>query len=326
MATGKVNAGIFSAHMDNIPQEALDAQAAVVKRFNPLGYDFHQIRTGMRHGYTLDAIWHLNGVYVRPEFADYKPQFKYDVIMFLDIDCIPLTEYALNSYIQQAYDGVLVGNIQRTNHIQNNQHVFVAPSAMAISVDTFKSIGSPSAIETARSDVGEEYTWLAEQTGAYINMYMPLSFDAAPAESPSWALADGMPHYGRGTTFGGQFGGMFWHNFQSFHPGQHERFMAKCNSILHDGDNDDGKSQHIQPHPSPQPDQAQPTQLVTAMDFKTGVPRVDADGKQYTVHQVLPDYDRMVRLLMIDAHADHRRFKLKRLSREMVKDAETQAA
>jgi len=59
------------------------------------------------------------------------------------------------------------------------------------------------------------------------------------------------------------------------------------------------------------------------MDFKTGVPRVDADGKQYTVMEVLPDYDRMVRLLMIDAHAAHRRFKLKRLTREQVKDADT---
>jgi len=254
----KVNAGIFSAHMDNIPREALDAQAAVVKRFNPNDYDFHQIRTGMRHGYTLDAIWHLNGVYVRPEFAEYKAQFQYDVIMFLDIDCIPLNDQALDSYIQQAYNGVLVGNIQRTNHIQNNQHVFVAPSAMAISVKTFRDLGSPSAVETARSDVGEEYSFAAQARSVPLKMWMPLSFDAAPAESPSWALADGMPHYGRGTTFGDESGmPLTWHNFQSFHLGQHERFMAKCDSILHNGVSH-GKSQHIQSHPAPQSDQAQP--------------------------------------------------------------------
>jgi hypothetical protein len=160
--------------------------------------------------------------------------------MFLDIDAVPLNDSAIDLYVEQAYNGALVGNIQRTNHIENGQHTFVAPSAMAISVSTFLTIGKPSAIETYRSDVGEEFSWLSEKKGIKIVKYMPLKFEAAPAEAlEGWALADGMPRYGLGTTFGNLETGeeTFWHNFQVRFPGQPERFMNKCNELLNDGGN-----------------------------------------------------------------------------------------
>jgi hypothetical protein len=218
----------------------------VVDKFNISKHPFYQINTKFRHGHSMDAAWVINGTRVNGSPVNGLPQkFTHDVILFLDIDALPLNDKAIDEYIHWASEGVLVGNIQRSNHIQNNQHTFVAPSAMAISESTFLTIGSPSAIETYRSDVGEEYTWLAEKAGIKVMKFMPLRFDAPPAESPSWALADGMPHYGRGTTFGSRMtpisegaGGSaietFWHNFQSFHPGQHERFMAKVAEIMGD--------------------------------------------------------------------------------------------
>lgn len=227
--------GIFSFYMSNIPQEALEAQKKVVEKFNVSKHPHHQILTQMRHGHSMDAAWHCNGIQVRKELTQVQKQFDYDVMFFLDIDALPLNERAIDSYSSQAYNGILVGNIQRTNHIQNNQHVFVAPSAMAISVETFWTIGRPSAIETPRSDVAEEYTWLTEKMGQKVKFYMPLRFEGRPAESESWALADGMPVYGRQTTFGlPDEGETFWHNFQSFHPGQHEKFMEKCSTLLKD--------------------------------------------------------------------------------------------
>ena len=249
----KVNAVIISYFMNNINPEAVEAQKRVVAKYNKSGYPHFQILTDTRHGHSMDAAWIMNNIKVLdksqpdPEAlwkAIPHDKLNFDVVLFLDIDAIPLNDQAIDSYINQAYNGVLVGNIQRSNHINNNQHVFVAPSAMAISLSTFLTIGKPSATETRRSDVGEEYTWGARKTGTKIKFYMPLRFDGRPAESESWALADGMPHYGRGTTFGDLATGeeTFWHNFQSFHSGQHERFMAKCQSILGDSN---GESQHL---------------------------------------------------------------------------------
>jgi hypothetical protein len=238
----KINAGIVSFYMDNIHPDAIAAQRDVVAKFNKSGHPHYQIQTGLRHGHSMDAAWLLNGTPVKSPVApnivaDRKP-WDHAVLMFLDIDALPLNDQAIDSYIEQAYNGSLVGNIQRSNHIQNNQHTFVAPSAMAISESTFLTIGQPSAVETYRSDVGEEYTWLCEAKGIRVTRYMPLSFDAKPFAPPghpevdSWALADGQPVYGIGTTFG-LFGvPEFWHMFQSFYPGQNERFMAKCKQLL----------------------------------------------------------------------------------------------
>lgn len=240
----KHKAGIFSFYMRNIPKEAVEAQRKVVDKFNSSGYPFFQILSEMRHGLSMDGAWHLNGVDVNPAFVGRIPkQYDFDVMVFLDIDAVPLNDQALDFYVEQAYNGALVGNIQRTNHIQNGQHTFVAPSVMAISTSTFLTIGKPSAIETSRSDVAEEYTWLSEKNGLKVIKYMPLRFDAAPEEAPTgWALADGMPRYGLGTTFGISEGDdtdempLFWHNFQVRLAGQPERFMRKCDEILNNGD------------------------------------------------------------------------------------------
>jgi hypothetical protein len=230
----KVNAGIFTFFMDNINIKTVNLHAQVVKKFNPLGYVHHPIKTDMNHGASMDMVWTMNGQKVATfAGATVEKKFDFDVIMFLDVDCLPLTMDALEYYINAAAAGKLIGNIQRSNHIQNDQHVFAAPNGVAMSVDTFLSIGSPSAIPTARGDVGEEYTFAAEKTGlAPIELLMPLSFDEAPAECPSWALKDGMPHYGRGTTFGLPDRPLTWHQFQSFHPGQQEKYWKKCEERL----------------------------------------------------------------------------------------------
>ena len=231
-----IKAGIFSFFMKNIPTEVETQQRRVVEKFNKSNYPFFQYLTEMPHGLSMDGTWHLNGINVRPNFNIPK-KFDFDVIMFLDIDAIPLNDAAIDLYIQQAYDGKLMGNIQRTNHLQNGQHTFVAPSAMAISVSTFLTIGKPSAVETYRSDVGEEYSFLAEKKGLNVVKYMPLRYEAAPDEAPNgWALADGMKTYGLGTTFGSSEENIetFWHNFQIRLPGQPERFLNKCKQILGD--------------------------------------------------------------------------------------------
>ena len=141
-----------------------------------------------------------------------------------------------------------MGNVQRSNHIENGQHLFVAPSAMAISESTFLTIGKPSAIETRRSDVGEEYTWKVEEKlgNHYVKLYFPLKFEGKPFAPPGhpevaqWNLKDGQSGYGLQSTFGlcdavtFEPTYTFWHNFQSFYPGQHEKFMAKCAELLKD--------------------------------------------------------------------------------------------
>ncbi len=99
--------------------------------------------------------------------------------------------------------------------------------------------------EVNPEDNAEELTFRARESNIPIEILMPLRYDAPPIRMdwepkdapPYWDLADGMPKYGIGTTFGltnrdGTTMDLFWHMYQSFHPGQNERFTKKCEELL----------------------------------------------------------------------------------------------
>jgi len=217
-------------------------QKSVVDRYNVSKYPHYIIQTGIQPAPMIDYIWGMNGIEVGPfKGHNIEKKFNHDIILFLDIDCVPLSDKAIDLYIQKAYEGKLVGNAQRSGHIENNQHVFAAPSATAISVNTFSLLNTPSALPTNRGDVLEEYTYMAEKSSVVpVDLYMPLRYDSPPVrmnwetnQEPFWRLAEGMPNYGIGTTFGSQEDGdLFYHHFQIFHPGQQVKFWSKCESIL----------------------------------------------------------------------------------------------
>jgi hypothetical protein len=198
-------------------------------------------------------MWGLNGVkagvFTKENF---EQKIDHDVVIILDIDCIPVSLNAFEYYAKVAASGKLIGNAQRTNHLNNGQHVFAAPSASAISRNSMVKIGAPSAIETDRSDVLEEYTWAAEANGVDVVKIMPMRFDAPPQrydweknQPPYWDLADGMPKYGMGTTYGSdEQGELFWHNFQIRMPGQEQRFWNKCEEVLVRGMYEDRSIKH----------------------------------------------------------------------------------
>lgn len=251
----KIDACIVSVSMPNINRKTVELQREVVNKLNPQKYPHYQFTVNMdvRHGVFLDYFWGLNGVKAGVlAKQNIEQTMNHQVVIILDIDCIPVSENALEYYAQNALNGKLIGNAQRTNHLQNNQHVFAAPSASAISRETYVKIGVPSALETDRSDVLEEYTWAAEQANVSVEKVMPLRFDAPPQrydwekdQPPYWNLADGMPKYGMGTTYGdADRGELFWHNFQIRMPGQEERFWNKCEEVLTRGMYEDRSIKH----------------------------------------------------------------------------------
>lgn len=214
--------------MRNIAAETVEAQKKVIDKFNPSNVAFYPILSDVSHGYTMTKL------------IEMLEQRGHDAILFLDIDCVPVNECAIDYMFKQAYAGKLIGDAQRSNHIENNQHVFAGAHNVCFSIDTYNKIGRPSLEPTARGDVAEELTFKAEESKIDVELLMPLQFEAPPFrmdwetnKEPFWRLADGMPHYGIGTTYGLDDGTeMFWHCWQSFHPGQQERFLNKCKKLL----------------------------------------------------------------------------------------------
>ena len=235
-----MNPCIVSFYMDNIDKKTVELQAKVVQKFNKSQVQHYLIKVNAPHGIAIDYFWAMNGYCPKTlEGQGIKQTLNHDVILFLDIDCIPLHENAIDMSLAAAREGILIGNAQRSNHIENNQHVFTAPSATAISAETFLQLKMPSALETSRGDVLEEYTYMAEKEGIPVDFLMPLRYDSSPQryawegnQPPYWALADGMPVYGMGTTYGKGTTELFYHNFQIRMEGQQEKFQKKCESIL----------------------------------------------------------------------------------------------
>lgn len=159
---------------------------------------------------------------------------NYDTIMLLDIDCIPLSSAAIDYVFEQAEKGQIVGNIQRSNHIENNKHVYVAPSAMCITKEIYEKLGKPKFNITYRGDVGEEFTYIAEEKNVPVTMFYPSEYEQLPYNSNEpWPLADNMPKYGIGTTFINENQEpMFYHLFQSRLGKFNDNFFVKCANIL----------------------------------------------------------------------------------------------
>jgi hypothetical protein len=226
------NPCIASLFMKNIDERTVRFQTQVVQKFNKSKIAHYPVLTDAPPGYTMDKL------------VDMLEEKGHDAIMFLDIDCVPVNNVALDYFFQQAYAGKVIGDAQRSNHIENDQHVFAAPHNVTFTIETYRKCGNPSFLPNYRGDVAEELTFAAEENNIPVEIVMPLRYDSPPIkfdwekdQRKYWALADGMPGYGIGTTFGhtdetGATQDLFWHNYQIFHPGQQERFWRKCEELL----------------------------------------------------------------------------------------------
>ncbi len=162
---------------------------------------------------------------------------NYHTILMLDIDCIPLSTEALEYVFERAEQGVLIGNVQRSNHLDNNKHIYPAPSCIALTKEMYQKLGKPSWKPTNRSDIGEELCYIAEEKGIEIEMFMPGKYEEIPhwntGERKPWDLRDGDPQFGIGTTFVNKDGNeMFYHLFQSRLNVFNHLFFLKCASIM----------------------------------------------------------------------------------------------
>lgn len=237
-----MKACIASYFMPNINPKTVELQRRVVEKFNVSNHQHIMIKGEIPHGLFMDYIWTLNGSPVATlEKQSIKTELDFDVVLFLDIDCIPVSESAIDYYLSEALSNQkLIGNAQRSGHIQNDNHLFAAPSALALSRSNFEKIGKPSALETSRGDVAEEYTYAAENYDVKVDILLPTKYDRdvyrydwEQDKRPYWTLENNLPNYGLGTTYGDEkLGDLFWHNFQIRVDGQQEKFWDKCEKLL----------------------------------------------------------------------------------------------
>lgn len=203
---------IVSIYQENVPSVIRDAQRRVMDTLAP-GYEFRQILSADLPGRYAHAV----GIdRVLAEDTDH------DTFLFLDIDAIPLNPNIIPWLFDRASHGVLVGPAQRANHIDNGEHIYAAPSALAFSRELFVRAGSPSFDPTSRGDIGEELTYRCEERGIPVNLLLPTG-SIGPM---IWPLKGGMA-YGHGTTYAGAI----FHAFQIRFGVTQKMFIDKCREV-----------------------------------------------------------------------------------------------
>lgn len=161
----------------------------------------------------------------------------YDTVLVMDVDCIPLSTYAVDYTFRRAEEGVLIGNVQRSCHIDNGEHLFVSPSLICISKETYEKLDKVSfAPDHIKADAAEYLTWIAEERGIEVEMYMPLKYIRDPRKT-TWDLGRGKEKYGIGTTFKNKNNReMFFHLFECRKHIWNIYFYDKCEEILDERD------------------------------------------------------------------------------------------
>ena len=207
------NASVFSIYMSNVANDVVAAQHACVCKFLPPDWEYHQY---LHSPQQFEVKYHAAAI------ARCIKEARNDVIVLLDIDCIPLTMNAFHWIGWGAYRGALMGAVQRANHIRNNEHLYVGPFCMAFSKSKYESLGSPSFDETEVGDCGEALTYRWQQMGEVVRFLWP-----SEIEHPMWNLIAGK-QFGYGTTYDN----LFYHAFCSREQTTRERFLNKCRAVL----------------------------------------------------------------------------------------------
>jgi hypothetical protein len=193
--------------MGNINPKIVEYQRRCVERYLPHAWIYHQHYTEESHGSALNQCLR---------------DAKEDVIVLLDIDCIPLSRASFSLLRHYAEKGVLTGAVQRANHVSNREHLYVGPFCMALSRSAYNSLGRPSFSETDRGDVGEELTYRWQETKGSIFFLWP-----SHVENQVWPLI-GEAQFGYGTTYDG----LFYHAFCIREGVTSDLFITRCKRVM----------------------------------------------------------------------------------------------
>ena len=107
---------IFTFYNLSLDTDIVRLQAEVVNKFKNNAFEYEKDYNSIDF-LPLCSQTHGEEV-IHPDAVDYGfhqlfVEQKYDTVLLLDVDCIPLNSYALEYTFEQAEKGKLIGNVQR---------------------------------------------------------------------------------------------------------------------------------------------------------------------------------------------------------------------
>ncbi|GKW17953.1 hypothetical protein PEC301937_39020 [Pectobacterium carotovorum subsp. carotovorum] len=159
---------IVTLYWNNVDIRLVDAQRKVFEKFG-FHIEQHNIHD-MDHG-----VW-------MTDILDNTPDNN--VVIIVDIDCIPLNAKAVEKAITSAHSGHIYGCAQSANHIDYN-YVYAAPMFLALTGRTWREVGRPTLLANKEFDVGGKLTLAAQNSGYSVDLVYPTDYAV-----PKWLLGN----------------------------------------------------------------------------------------------------------------------------------------
>jgi hypothetical protein len=162
------------------------------------------------------------------DYLDSKMNSDFDIIIFFDIDCIPLKPNLYEYLVDQVSDdNSIIGIEQAPNHINHN-NIYAGPACFAISKKTFENLGKPSFKLSDKVDTGGEFTISAKKNDVNVKLLNIVS-----SLNKKWKC--GKKKFGNGTNYDDwiyhQFEVRVYDNRPENQFGQYQ-FVNKCKEIM----------------------------------------------------------------------------------------------
>lgn len=197
-----------------------------VSDFFGLNVNYHNL-DGIRHGNWMNAVL---------EQCDTE-----EVVGFFDIDCVPTNKTIVEKSIQYVIkNDSFIGIAQASNHIPPCSHIFAAPAFFFITKNCYEKLGKPSFSENQRSDVAEEVSYRAEESGVKYTCLYPTHYER-PSTEGVWNLGN----YGK-FAIGTHFQGGVYHLYQGRFQNNVELFEKRCDQIVNKTFTTDGMIQSLE--------------------------------------------------------------------------------
>lgn len=201
----------FSCYMNNVPKKFVDSQKAVFDRF---GMELNQELTYLPYHH---------------QWLDNKIKtLDFDIIIFFDIDCIPLKPGLYEYIVDQISDNNSFIGAEQVNQTRSPDFVYAAPSCFGITKEVYEKMNRPSFELSDDYDCGAEFSLVAPKYGTDIKM-----FKITSSINKKWLCLD--KRYGNGTIYDG----WLYHQFEIRHCdfGDTEKrnanqFIEKCKNVI----------------------------------------------------------------------------------------------
>lgn len=201
----------YSCYMKNIPCKVIEYQKKVFDVFN----------------------MHLNQELTNLPFHDYWLDEKinntdFDIIIFFDIDCIPLKPNLYEYIVDKINDNNSFIGVEQSNQTRSPDFIYAAPACFAITHETFNKMNKPSFGLKPEYDCGGEFTWISKKYNINVE-----TFKITSSLNKKWKCGD--KKFGNGTIYDDWLYHQFeirYNDFKSYEQIYTYQFIKKCKEII----------------------------------------------------------------------------------------------